>query len=172
MPFNYSEITSDNSIKVGSDLAPIRIVEYINLRCPDSRDYEINVVPYLESYIKEGKVQRIIKHFDKEVSELEKGNLMNQYINYDEPSASYQMIHKLFKEQDDWARNRISQIPHIALDYGLKLEAKNRKRAIEMMEEVKAVDLKKIPTVFIGEKAFVETIGLGEFKKEIGSLLL
>lgn len=171
MSFNYSEIKLGNSIKVGNDSAPIKIIEYINLRCPDSRDYEINVVPYLESYIKEGKVQRIMKHFDKELRELEKGNLMNQYINYDEPSASYQMIHKLFKEQDDWARNRISQIPHIALDYGLKLEAKNRKRAIEMMEEVEAVKMEKIPTVFIGETAFVETIALDEFKKEIESIL-
>lgn len=172
MPFHYGKIKLDNSIKVGLDSAPIKVVEYINLRCPDSRDYELKVAPYLESYIEEGKVQRIIKHFDKEVRELEKGNLMNQYINYDRHSESYQMIHQLFKEQKTWARNRISQIPHIALDYGLTLEKDNQKMALEVMNEVDAIAIEKIPTVFIGEKAFVETIDFDEFKKEIDANLL
>ena len=66
MSFNYSEISDNNSIKIGSDDAPLKIVEYINLRCPDSKAYEENVAPFLNSYIENGTVQRILKHFDKQ----------------------------------------------------------------------------------------------------------
>ena len=48
MSFNYSKITYDDAIKIGSDEAPLKIVEYINLRCPDSKNYEDNVVSYLD----------------------------------------------------------------------------------------------------------------------------
>ncbi|MDN6291218.1 MAG: DsbA family protein, partial [Tetragenococcus koreensis] len=140
--------------------------------CPDSRDYELNVAPVLDSYIKEGKVQRIIKHFDKKSLELEKGSLMNQYLNYEEDEKTSQMIHQLFQEQNAWARNRISQIPHLANDYGLKLEDTNQKRALQVMEEIEAVGVDRIPTVFVGDHAFVEHIGLEEFKKEIEAQLL
>lgn len=172
MPFHTEEISFKDSIKVGADDAPIKVVEYINLRCPDSKDYELNVAPYLDPYIEEGKIQRIIKHFDKKSVELEKGSLMNQFLDYEDHEKSYQMIHQLFKEQKSWARNRLSQIPHLALEYGLKLEKANQEQALRVTEEIKAVGVDRIPTVFVGDKAFVESIGLEEFKKEIESQLL
>ena len=49
MSFNYSKITLDDSIKIGSDEAPLKIVEYINLRCPDSKNYEENIAPFLDT---------------------------------------------------------------------------------------------------------------------------
>lgn len=171
MSFQYDAINHDNSIKVGQDDAPIKVIEYINLRCPDSRDYEVNLVPYLDELIESGKVQRIIKHFDKEVRELEKGNLMNQFLNYETPEETAQMVHKLFQEQEDWAQNRLSQMPHLAGDYGLELQEKNRQIALDVMQEIKDANIERIPTVFVNDKAFVEHISLDEFKKEIDSLI-
>lgn len=66
MSLNTDKITHNDGIKLGSDNAPLKVVEYINLRCPDSKDYEENVAPFLNEYIKNGTVQRILKHFDKE----------------------------------------------------------------------------------------------------------
>lgn len=85
MSFNYSEISDDFAIKIGSDDAPLKVVEYINLRCPDSKAYEENVAPFLNNYIENGTVQRVLKHFDKQTIYLELGNILNQYLDYSTP---------------------------------------------------------------------------------------
>lgn len=169
MSFNYSKIIHDDSIKVGSDDAPLKIVEYINLRCPDSKNYEEKIAPFLDAYIKNGTVQRILKHFDKKKYPLEVGNVLNQYLDYDTPEETFEWIKKLFEEQETWGKNRLSQIPHIAKDYGFSLQIQNRKQALRIDEEVKAVNVTNVPTIFVGEKAFVETIDLEEFQEAVES---
>lgn len=171
MTFNYSEMSFNDSIKIGLDTAPIKVVEYINLRCPDSKAYEEEIAPYLNAFIQDGTVQRIIKHFDKETYGLEKGNLLNQYLNYESPSETYEMIQKLFKEQEHWGHNRISQMPHIAKEYGLTLQKENSVIAKNVFKETQAVHVEMIPTVFVNQKAFVETIDFDTFKKEIATHL-
>lgn len=167
MSFDYSKITEYDSIKIGSDDAPLKIVEYINLRCPDSKNYEENVAPWLDEYIQSGTVQRILKHFDKQSIYLELGNVLNQYLDYETPEESYPLIQKLFKEQDDWGSARLSDIPHIANEYGLSLQAKNREQAHNVTKEIKAVGVERIPTVFVGEEAFVEKIKLEDFQHAV-----
>lgn len=167
MSFNYSSINVQNSIKIGPDDAPVKVVEYINLRCPDSKAYEEDIAPYLTPYIQEGKVQRIMKHFDKKSYGLESGNLLNQYLNYETPSETYEMIQKLFKEQDQWGFDRLAQIPHIATGYGLSLQPANSEMSNAVLKEVKAVGVEMIPTVFVNETAFVERFDFEEFKKEV-----
>lgn len=167
MSFNYSKITQADSIKIGSDNAPLKIVEYINLSCPDSKNYEENIAPFLNAYIENGTVQRILKHFDKQKYPLETGNILNQYLDYKTPEETFQLIQKLFEEQEMWRQNRLSQIPHIAKEYGLSLQAENREQANRIDEEIKAVNVTNVPTVFVGEKAFVETIDFDEFKKAV-----
>ena len=167
MSFNYSKITYDDAIKIGSDDAPLKVVEYINLRCPDSKNYEDHVVSYLDEYIKNGKVQRILKHFDKTKYPLEVGSVFNQYLDYGTPEETYQVIKKLFAEQNDWGSQRLSHIPHLAKDYGLTLQEKNKDQADRIDAEVEAVNVEMIPTVFVGETAIVETIDLETFKKAV-----
>ena len=121
MSFNYSEITHNDSLKIGSDDAPLKIVEYINLRCPDSKNYEENVAPFLNEYIKNGTVQRVLKHFDKQKYPLEVGNVLNQYLNYNNSEETFDLVKKLFADQNTLGRNRLAAIPHLAHDYCLSL---------------------------------------------------
>lgn len=172
MAFNYEKITHENCLKIGSDEAPLKIVEYINLRCPDSKKYEENVAPYLNEYIENGTVQRILKHFDKEKYPLEVGNVLNQYLDYSKPEETFEIIKKIFSSQKDWGQNRLADIPHLAKEYGLTLQTKNRKQAHQISKEVQAVNVENIPTVFVGEEAFVETIELEEFKRAVERFFL
>jgi len=167
MSFNTENITHEDSIKLGSDDAPLKIVEYINLRCPDSKNYEEEVAPFLNEYIKNGTVQRILKHFDKQKYPLEIGNVLNQYLDYTQPAKTYQIMERLFNEQDTWGKFRLSEIPHFAEEYDLLLQPKNRKQAKHIDDEIKAVNVTKVPTVFVGDEAFVETIELEEFKAAV-----
>ena len=164
MTFDYSKVTLKDSIKVGSDEAPLKVIEYINLRCPHSKHYEEEIAPFLNTYIEEEKVQRILKHFDKEKYPLEVGNVLNQYVNYDTQEEAYELVKKLFKEQDAWGKNRLAEIPHLAKEYSLTLQEKNREQAQRISKEVIEAKVKYIPTIFVGEKAFVGTIELEELK--------
>lgn len=169
MTFNFSKITHEDSIKVGSDDAPLKVVEYINLRCPHCKNYEENVAPFLNAYIENGTVQRVIKHYDKEKPGLEKGNVLNQYLDYSTPKETFELIKKLFAEQETWGQNRIAEIPHVALDYGLSLQDENRAQSKRISEEAAAVGVEYVPTVFVGEEAFVEINDLDEFKQAVES---
>lgn len=172
MSFNISEITHEDSIKIGSDEAPLKIVEYINLRCPDSKNYEENVAPFLTEYINNGSVQRILKHFDKQKYPLEVGNVLNQYLDYSTPKETYDTVKNIFKEQSEWGQNRLSDIPHVAKTYGLRLQADNQKQAHRVAEEVQAVNVERVPTVFVSDEAFVEAIDLGDFQEAVEEALI
>lgn len=165
MTFDYSKVTLNDSIKVGSDEAPLKIVEYINLRCPHSKQYEEEIAPSLTKYIEEGKVQRILKHFDKEKYPLEVGNVLNQYLNYETQDETYELIKKLFKDQGVWGKYRLAEIPHFAKENGLILQENNRQQAQRINEEVLEANVEFIPTIFVGEQAFVESIELDELQK-------
>lgn len=167
MSFNYSEITYNDALKLGSDDASVKVIEYVNLRCPFSKKYEENIVPSLDQYIKDGKVQRVLKHFDKEKYPLEVGNVLNQYLDYSQPEETYKMVQKIFAEQDSWGEQRLSHIPHVAKEYGLTLQKNNKDQAERVFKEVQAVNVELIPTIFVGEKEWVGTVELNEFLEEI-----
>ena len=165
--FDYSKVTFKDSIKVGLDEAPLKIVEYINLRCPHSKNYEEEIAPILTQYIEEGKVQRILKHFDKEKYPLEVGNVLNQYLDYETQDETYQLMKTFFKNQDIWGNYRLAEIPHYAHIKGLTLQENNRKKSERISKEVIEANVEFIPTIFVGEKAFVESIEQDELKKTI-----
>lgn len=167
MSFDFTEMTHENSIKIGSDDAPLKVVEYINLRCPDSKNYEENVAPFLNEYIKNGTVQRILKHFDKQTIYLELGNVMNQFLDYSTPGKTYAVMQALFENQNDWGMQRLTDIPHIAKEMGLNLQDANREQAHAVTQEVKAVGIERIPSVFVGEEPLIENIELEDFKKAV-----
>ena len=163
MSFNYSEITYDDALKLGSDDAPVKVVEYVNLRCPFSKKYEENVAPALDGYIRDRKVQRILKHFDKEKYPLEVGSVLNQYLDYDTPEETYELVQNIFADQDDWGNERLSHIPHVAKEYGLTLQENNKEQAERVFKEVQAVNVELIPTIFVGEKEWIGTVDVDEF---------
>lgn len=167
MAFDYSKITYNDSIKVGSDDAPLKIVEYINLRCPDSKHYEEKIVPHLFEYIVDEKVQRILKHFDKEKYPLEVGNLLNQYLDYERQDVTYRLMKGFFKHQDIWGKYRLTAIPHFASLNGFELQENNLKQSQRISKEVEEANIEFIPTIFVGQEAFVETIELEDFMKAI-----
>jgi len=167
MSFHLDKITYEDSIKLGSDDAPVKVVEYINLRCPYSKEYEETIASSLNEYIEAGQVQRILKHFDKEKETLETGNVLHQYIDYENPADSYDVIKKIFATQDEWKDKRLAEIPHFARELGLSLQAKNEDLAKRVLKEVKAVNVEVVPTVFVEDEAFVGTADLDAFKTAI-----
>lgn len=171
MAFHTRKLNFQHGLILGSNKAPIKIVEFINWRCPDAKAYELNIAPTLNTYVKQGKVQRIIKHFDKHKAALEKGNILNQYIDYTDAENAYLIGRALFKYQDKWGNFQMQDIPHFAEDMHLTLQNDNRKLAKQINREASVVGVTAVPTVFVGKQAFVETFTMESFIDAIESQL-
>ena len=86
---------------IGESNAPVKMIEFINVRCPYCRKWFEESKELLAQSVKSGKVERIIKLFDKEKS-LQRGNVMHHYIDYSAPEQALSALHKMFATQDEW----------------------------------------------------------------------
>ena len=64
--------TTANSIMYGEDQAPKKMIEFINLACPYCRQWFNDSFDLLEEAVEAGKIQRVIKLFDKEKESLQR----------------------------------------------------------------------------------------------------
>ena len=172
MPFQTEKLTLDNGIKIGSNKAPIKVIEFVNWRCPDARNYQLDIAMSLNKYIEQGHVQRIIKHFDKHKGLLEKGNILNQYIDYGKPDEAYQLIEQIYQKQNEWGNLDFQDIPHFAESLNLSLQANNKDLAKAVQAEIDAVGIEFVPTIFVNDQAFVETFSKEVFIQAVESNLV
>ena len=86
-----SLVNDFNGIKIGSDTAPKRLIEFINLRCPYCKQWFEESYDTLDQAVVEGKIQRIIKLLDKDKISLQRGNVMHEYIDADPKKALIQI---------------------------------------------------------------------------------
>ena len=90
-----------NGIKIGSDTAPKRLIEFINLRCPYCKQWFEESYDTLNQAVTEGKIQRVIKLLDKDKISLQRGNVMHEYIDTD-PEKALTQIQQAFETQTIW----------------------------------------------------------------------
>ena len=153
-----NKVNTTNGLKVGNPDAPVKVIEFINLRCPYSKQWFENSYETLHTYVKEGKVQRIVKHFDKESSGLRKGNLLHGFLNYEKPEKSLEDIYFFFDHLSQWGMLEDEDIKKFA-EKNRKLENQNNKEeAKAIIDEAKEANVTLVPTVVIGEHIFDESI--------------
>ncbi|MDO4680082.1 MAG: thioredoxin domain-containing protein [Aerococcus sp.] len=160
------------SVQVGVADAPVQIVEYINLRCPDSKHYEEEVASLLKSYIEREQVVRYLKHFDKHKGVLERGQWAYDYLPVLDNEAACQWIQFFFQNQADWGslESHVA-IAHYAEAQGLTLfpEAKVWHAAVQ--KEIEAVGVERIPTVIVNGTPLIEKITSEELQAAVESAL-
>lgn len=166
MTFQIDKITYQDAIKLGKDTAKVKIVEYYNLACPDALNYQEQFAFFLDPLIKTGQVQRILKHYNKSSPRLQKGNSVHDYINYDDQEAAYTFVDQYLRSQDTWASLALEEIDAYLADQGL-IQQDNSALAARVFEEAQAVGVGAVPTVFIDDQAFVETVDTDDFKQAI-----
>ena len=71
-----SLVNDFNGVKIGSDTAPKRLIEFINLRCPYCKQWFEESYDTLDQAVAEVKIQRIIKLLDKDKISLHRGYVM------------------------------------------------------------------------------------------------
>lgn len=166
-----SEVGTTFGIKIGEDNAPVKVIEFINLRCPYCRKWHDLSKDVLAKYVADGKIQRIVKHFDKEKPSLQKGNVAHHHIDYSDPQKAVTTIDYLYDHQDDWGDLENSEVAnYVEKTLGLA-DQPNEKEIKGIIAEAEAANIFFVPTVIIGEHIFDEHITTAELTELIEAAL-
>ncbi len=154
---DVTKINLETGIKIGNDNAPIKIVEFVNLRCPYCRQWSDEKNDLLQDYVNAGKIQRIIKLFDKEKPSLAKGNVMHHYVPND-PSALSAIL-SIYETQDDWGDlEDHTDIATFATEK-LSLTLQDyQATSTAILKEAEESNVFFIPTVIVGDQVFDQKI--------------
>lgn len=152
------KVTTENGLIIGKDTAPVKIVEFMNVRCPYCKQWFEESFVLLNEYVKEGKAQRIIKLFDKEKESLQRGNVMHHYIDYDLPEKGLLNLKQMYDTQDQWGKLSLEEVAAFA-ESNLQLTEKKNPLIIDsVIAEAAAANIKFVPTVIFGEHIFDESV--------------
>ncbi|WP_041556083.1 thioredoxin domain-containing protein [Carnobacterium sp. 17-4] len=162
------KVNTAYGIKIGSDDAPVKVIEFINLKCPYCKMWYEDSKDVLTEYVFAGKVQRIIKHFDKEKPSLKKGNIVHRYLDYSNPEKALEDIDFFFAHQDEWGNlESFDDIAAYVVEKRKLTLQSNELAAQEIIQEANQANVVFVPTVFIGEEIFDEHITQQELKNLI-----
>ena len=154
---DVSKLNTTNGIKIGDVEAPIKVIEFINIRCPFCRQWFDEKNDLLQEYVNEGKIERIIKLFDKEKPALAKGNVMHHHVPNDTSALS--AIKAIYDTQDIWGdlEEHKDIAEYATTKLGLSLQNYEEMTAT-ILKEAEEANVFFIPTVIIGEEVFDQKI--------------
>lgn len=166
MGIELTQVTTDNGWKIGRDDAPIKVIEYVNLRCPDCKESWELLQAYWQPLLEDGSVQHILKPVHKPKPFLEAGNHLQELLPMSH--IDYQTIlTKIYNDQARWGAYTEEELRrYVSEELGIELEETNTQlNTIE--EEVKKAGVEYVPTLIIGKHVFVETVDLTEIESVI-----
>lgn len=153
-----SKVTAKNGLIIGNSDAPVKIIEFMNVRCPFCKKWFDESFDVLNEYIEKGKLQRVIKLFDKEKDSLKPGNIMHHYIDYDSPEKALTDLHQIYTTQNIWGNLSLEDVAIFA-EKNLNLTKKINETIIQsVLAEANAANIQFVPTSIIGKHIFDETI--------------
>lgn len=162
------KVNTTYGFKIGKESAPVKVIEFINLRCPYCKKWYVDSKDVLTDYVHEGKVQRIIKLFDKEKPSLKKGNVVHHYLDYKNPEDALIEIDYFLAHQDEWGN--LADLDQVAEYVVEKRGLTHQPNEIEIngiIQEADDANVVFVPSVFIGDHVFDEHITPVELKELI-----
>ena len=114
----------DEDIVLGSENAPITLIEYASLSCGHCANFYNDVFPELKAkYIDTGKVKFILRDFPFNAAALH-GSILARCVSKDN---YYDVVHTLFAEQKKWAFDQyfIENLATYGKQYGVTREQFN-----------------------------------------------
>ena len=165
-------------IAMGSDSAPVTIIEYASMTCPHCAAFEVQVFPKLkEKYIDTGKVRFILREFPLDT--LAAAAFM--LARCAGPDKYYPMVETLFAQQAKWAvRNPIEPLLAIAKQAGFTQQSFeaciNNKDQLTKVQQVRdrasqKFKVKATPTFFINGELHEGAMSIEDLDKAIAPYL-
>lgn len=141
-----------------SENAKVKVMSFVNLRCPYCKKWHEESRDILTKFIEEGKIELVIKPFDKEKESLQRGNVTHRYLNYEAPFEAWLAMDKIFGTQDEWGNLSLEEVAQY-METKLDLREQNNKEATKaIIEEAGRANVTLVPTVVVGEHIFDEHI--------------
>lgn len=158
-------------IVVGSEKAPIKVIEYSSLTCHHCAQFHKNVLPVLLSkYIKKGEMQLIFRHFPIDLYALKASAIV-----VTSPSIrQFSLVNKLFETQELWAsENYLEAFARLA-----GTQAEECRKTVEdkalldrllkaRLEAEKTMKIDATPTFFINGRVIDHAPTLSEIEEVI-----
>jgi protein-disulfide isomerase len=163
-----------DDIAMGSETAPVTIIEYASMTCPHCAAFEVQVFPKLkEKYIDTGKVRFILREFP--LDGLAAAAFM--LARCAGPDKYYPMVETLFTQQAKWAvRSPIPPLLAIAKQAGFTQQSFeaciNNKDQLDKVQQVRdrasqKFKVKATPTFFINGELHEGGMSIEDLDKAI-----
>ena len=168
----------DGDVVLGSDKAPVTIIEYASMTCPHCAHFSENTFPELQKrYIDTGKVRFIFREFPLDALAAA-GFMLARCAGNDKYMP---MVETLFAKQADWVvKEPLPPLKEIAKQFGMTEDSFNaclaNQKGLDAIQAVRdhAVDklgVNSTPTFFINGKKFIGDLTMDQISKEIDPYL-
>lgn len=142
-------------LSYGRTDAPVKVEVFLNLACPYCATFFEAADQTLTPYIHDGKVQYVIKHYDKPREMLLYGTLVNLFFDYKQPERIYEIMKELFRKQSEWSESDSDSIKRMLTEqYDLKEEPETIDISLKITAEAIKRQVRMVPTVYINDKEF------------------
>ncbi|WP_163652470.1 DsbA family protein [Listeria sp. PSOL-1] len=151
-------VTSKEGIHIGQENAKVKVISFVNLRCPYCRKWHEESREVLDQFIQSGKIELIIKPFDKEKESLQRGNITHRYLNYEAQEETLKTIDRIYETQDEWGHLSLEDVAKY-METTLGLTKQNNEAAAKrIVAEANDANIVFVPTVIVGKHIFDEHI--------------
>ncbi len=173
----------DGDIVLGSDKAPVTIIEYASMTCPHCAHFSETTFPQLKKqYIDTGKVRFIFREFPFDKLAAAAFMLARCAEKNGGGSDKYMaVVETLFAKQDDWVNDHpLAPLETIAKQFGFTDESfkacLTNQKVLDGIQTVRDRAVEKLgvnstPTFFINGKKIVGDVPLETLAKEINPYL-
>jgi len=173
-PEDLAQAGPEGDVVLGSDKAPVTIIEYASMTCPHCAHFSATTFPELQKrYIDTGKVRFIFREFPLDALAAA-GFMLARCAGNDKFMP---IVETLFAKQADWVvREPIEPLKSIAKQFGFTEESFNQclanQKVLNAIEEVRDRAVKKLgvnstPTFFVNGKKLVGDVTMEQMVKEI-----
>lgn len=163
---------------LGSESAPVTIVEYASVTCPHCATFHQQTYPTLKSkYIDTGKVRLIFREFPTAPAPVSIAGFMLARCAEDD---YFLMLDAIFGQQRVWSQDPYNGLLRIARQAGFSQEKfdsclKDQKLAEEIQQVAQRGNsefgVESTPTFFINGKKYVGALSVAELEKILEPLL-
>jgi protein-disulfide isomerase len=168
----------EGDVALGSDKAPVTIIEYASMTCPHCAHFSATTFPEIQKrYIDTGKVRFIFREFPLDALAAA-GFMLARCAGNDKFMP---IIETLFAKQADWVVQKpIEPLKAIAKQFGFTEESFNQCLANQkILDDIQAVrdraasklGVNSTPTFFVNGKKLVGDVSIDDMAKEIDPYL-
>jgi protein-disulfide isomerase len=177
-PADLAETGPDGDITLGSEKAPVTIIEYASMTCPHCAHFSATTFPELQKrYIDTGKVRFTLRPFP--LDPLSAAGFMLARCGGNDKYMP--MVETLFAKQPEWiVKEPLPPLKDIAKQFGIGEGQFNECLANQkLLDSIQAVrdraaqklGVNSTPTFFVNGKKLVGDISIDQMAKEIDAYL-